>query len=217
MKRNTVDNTILQRAESELALEERLLWIGQPSPLRMLARRAEETGLFVSLIIVFLLGIMAAYVSMTSGDFGSPILLLVLLMLLIFVAVIAPLLEQYIAAKNTVYAITTERILIIEGRRVNAYQPQELDGIQRITLPDGLADIVLKREEYERILTTNHFPIPHVEIELIGFFGIERGYHVESLLLDTFGEQLPPQEFTLPQDGAMPDEPWNRRQTTATV
>jgi len=133
-----------QIAMKQLDNGERLLWSGVPSPggLAVSALPLTFMGILFSGFAAFWIASAASMTSGSSGDgfpgaifplFGVPFLLIGLGMLS------APL-WAYRSAKNTIYAVTDGRVMVITAARtigVRSFTPDDIGDIVRVEGPDG--------------------------------------------------------------------------------
>jgi hypothetical protein len=162
----------LPKIERLLLPDERILWIGKPQLLRMLKRPSERieplTMLVIGLLTVFTVAVMLFY-----GEGRSPLLLSGLLVMLLLTAVLVPTIGQYLIARNTIYAVTTHRAMILEGRTVNSFGAADINCIECRNLNHRRGDVIFKQNIRERLIPNGFMPYPISVFEEIGFFGIE--------------------------------------------
>jgi hypothetical protein len=189
----------LGAAEKELAPGEKLAWAGRPRA-SALARRASP-GFFIGIpFTAFSLFWVAGAYTATQRD-GHDVGPFVFFPLfgLIFVAVglfmlLSPL-RAMARARSTIYAITDQRLLIIEGgssRRVTSFTAGDIQQIERTERPDGSGDVVFRRE----IPATRRNSISfngNWGATRIGFFGVSDVRRVEAAVRDFARKNLPAQ------------------------
>jgi hypothetical protein len=158
-------------AQSHLLPGERLLWVGKPDARRM-ARNYVLPGWGSALVIAVVLGLIG--VDLLLLALFVPVLLVIMLMLGLF--------WIYPDARRTVYALTNQRVLVLNARRPDT--PQELAGsdlgaLRCFEQSDGTGDLFFASAEYQRTRrrgTTRHF----------GFIGIPQVRDVEQQMQVVF-------------------------------
>jgi hypothetical protein len=185
-----MDSALVSSIEPELSRGERILWVGKPSA----SREARKIGCpalivgipFTAFAVFWVVGASNITRNAPSG-LGPPGFSTVFpLFGLIFVGIglyvlLSPFLT-YAKSSATTYAITNERILIVESgstRVVKSYTKRDLGQITRSELADGSGDLMFAQENQRgakgRTYTRD-----------IGFVGIGQVRAVEQLLRDTF-------------------------------
>jgi hypothetical protein len=158
-------------AQSHLRSDERMLWVGQPDARRM-ARNYIVPGWGAAFVIAVVLALI-----------GVDLLVLVLFVpVLLVIMLLLGLLWIYPDARRTVYALTDQRVLVLNTRRPET--PQELSGsdigaLRCFEQPDGTGDLFFASAEYQRTRrrgTTRHF----------GFIGIPQVRDVEQQMQQVF-------------------------------
>ena len=147
----------------ELAADEAVLWIGQPSP-SLLARRHFLNSAFGVLWTAFFIGYMV-----WLRDSGPPVLLISPFVFIGVNMVCSPWLTST-AAKNSVYLVTDRRALVLSRGElggypwpafrltVKSYDQSELHELQRVKRSPGCCDLVFRvrvDEDYDTTTTTN--------------------------------------------------------------
>lgn len=183
--------------EPELEDGEPLLWVGKPSPGRML----------IPSIILFVFGVVwsSSIVGFIytwhsvgprvgngpGGVFGTLGLLSNLFFapfVLIGLGMLSSPIWVYRKAKQTVYGITRDRILIVQNgrvRRVRTYSPSDINAIERTERADGSGDLTFARRSYRDSDGDRRS-------ETIQFVGIPEVRSVEKLLRDLFANKPDP-------------------------
>lgn len=178
MKKEAIPKDILERVEAELLSGEKLLWVGKPSTSRMLQIAPRQTPTWLSILLSLelagLLGLLFA-----SGGRAPIWLFGALILLLIVTAAWADIARRYWKADKTIYAVTNERALIIEGADVNSFGAANLQQIKR-----RKNDLIFKSEQVHRNLGYGLGAVSETLEE--GFMGIEAPEQVELLLMETF-------------------------------
>jgi len=179
-----VNPNLLYRLKSELFDGEELLWAGQPIPGRGQSGNLTMTSVSAVFIGVVLGGGMFAFMRYTGGmTFFIMPMILILLVALGMIG--ARLWNQF--ANRQVYAVTDQRLLIVNGRRVRSYGPNDIQFIERHQRGDGWGDIVFAQEANQRMVPVgNGMMVPQNYAAPIGFFGVPNVREVEGLILDTF-------------------------------
>ncbi len=141
------------RVQVELKVGETLVWVGQPNPNRLMFAGFALWFFFIpwtAFSLFWMAG--AAGFQMPTFDhafsffplFGLPFLFIGL------GGLSTPFWLHY-KAQMTVYALTTQRALILEGGRsitVKTYPLAELKHFERTERPDGSGDLIFKNETY---------------------------------------------------------------------
>jgi hypothetical protein len=158
-------------AQTHLRPDERLLWLGKPDARRM-ARNYIVPGWGAALVIAVVLALI-----------GVDLLLLALFVPVLFVIMLLlGLLWIYPDARRTVYALTNQRVLVLNTGQPD--MPQELAGsdlgvLRCFEQSDGTGDLFFASAEYQRTRrrgTTRHF----------GFIGIPQVRDVEQQMQAVF-------------------------------
>ena len=183
MSRKFHSDPVLTTVTRHLLEDERLLWMGKPSIKRLLSRPTEGIDPLSILILGFIIAILMGLV-LISGNSDSPVALSVLLVLMLVGAAVIPALGQAIQARNTLYAITTFRALIIEGQRVSSYGAGDITCLEYRRINAKIGDVIFKEIVHEHWIPNGYMPMPTKYIEEIGFFGIEKADYVKMTLLD---------------------------------
>ncbi len=199
-----------RRIDGELSPGETLLWAGQPSPGRM-ARQGIVPMLFGIPFTAFALFWTAmaggfaflfngvARSAGGSGAFAAPFLLFPLFGL-IFVAVglgllLSPLWLS-LGAKRTLYAVTSQRVIVWTGGvfgsvTVRSLSPVQLGDRARTEAGDGSGDLIFPRaatlSTYQDTDSTNGFSRTRTRVTQFGFYGVPQVKQVDDLLRQTFG------------------------------
>ena len=173
----------------ELRAGERLLWSGQPRPLR-LARAKIPVAVFG----LFFGGFAAFWMAGASGfkipdfnaiGFETIFPLFGLPFLFAGLGMITGPIRAAKKAANTVYAITSKRALIIApktfgGMEIRVFEPEMLEDIRRVQFSDGKGDLIFS-EEISRDANGN---------VKIGFLGIPEVREAERILRKMRDENL---------------------------
>ncbi len=179
-----IDPDIRSQISPELEHGEKLLWVGKPTPFRVLMQYPEE--LLGAVIAVALLGVIFAVFlplsgfSLRSGDQFFSFLFVIFIVIMGF-SLAKPLYEYAIAAR-TVYAVTDHRALIIKpgwmGRSVNSYY--KIEHVERRTQANERGDLIFAQEPYNQRGRYGY----RNRMRKIGFFGIDQPRQVERLLVE---------------------------------
>jgi len=200
------DPPIYKRAEAELLPGERLLWVGQPVKTRRAmfgggkaGNKAAVLAVVLGLQIMLILG-GGVFMMTSSGDTaagtttttpaGTPWIAITIAGFMVLVAVMLAVLSFWrvaARAKNTLYAITDRRALLISGSSVQSYGERDIQFVERKMHRDGTGDVLFRREARSgmtyyggSIFGSRLYPTE------IGFLGIENPQAVETLMLETF-------------------------------
>ena len=169
-----------ERLRSELKSGESLVWTGQPNPNRYMKTGFKLWFFFIPWTAFSLFWIAGAsgfrLPRLDSGWdifplFGLPFLLVGLGGLCI------PLWIRR-KARSTLYAITNQRAITIEGANsitIKSYLASDIAGLERTEHQDGSGDLILRSERY-RDSDGDRQTRQH------GFFAIDDVRHVESLV-----------------------------------
>ncbi len=181
------------RVQGELMAGEELRWVGKPNPLRA-AMATVPLGSIAAVVISIGIGLLAfiMLIPVRSGSSFNVISFTGIMALIIIIAVLASLLNPLLTllnARNTVYAITSRRIIMLEGRRssVTSYGQDDIQRIERRLHGDGsTGDIIFRYEPRARSAGSFNSRWSRTFDMPIGFFGIPDVRQVERILLDTF-------------------------------
>ena len=184
MKKHDIPKEILERVEDELLVDERLLWVGLPDSRRLMGQRSAGTDYRVKIFLLSLIGLLMLSVFATGGT--SPALYISLFFLLFLSALFVPMLSRYLRGKQTVYAVTNRRAIVIEPGKVQSFGENELQHIERRKHNNGTGDIIFKTDYYIRTVVTGYGATQQRNHIAHGFFGIENPEQVEALLLENF-------------------------------
>ncbi len=174
--RDDAPPSALSIAQREMRPGERLIWADRPAPRRM-ALAGLPVMLFGAVFAGFALFWIAGAASMTPADsgvfaffplFGVPFLLVGLGIMLTPVWI-------WLGAKKTIYAISSDRLVIIKGNRVQSFEADEIDELERRERADGTGDVIFNRQ-LVRSHSRHH---GRTRERKIGFFGIPEVRRVE--------------------------------------
>jgi len=178
----TVSFEMQNLLRDELSSAERLIWSSPPRPSR-LARKKMPAVLFGIPWTAFAIFWMAGASGFKMPDFSHGAGLFPLFGVPFVLIGFGMLSSPYWAARkaaSTVYAVTSERAVILErgifgGVSVRSFYPQQLSEIRRVQLPDGSGDLILDKKistDGEGGRTTTD----------VGFFGIRDVKNVEAMI-----------------------------------
>lgn len=185
MKKHDLPQEIQDRIDKELLSEEKLLWVGQPHPSRFLSTQSSKTHPLLSLMIVVEIILFIVALVMSALLMAGLIFLA-----LVLTAILGGLAQQLFSAKNTIYAVTNQRAMIIEGNNVQTFRKRDLQSITKTTRATGRGDVIFSRDSEMRLRPSGFgFMLHRREEKEIGFLGIEHPDHIEALLLNTFAEE----------------------------
>lgn len=177
----------------ELYADEKLLWVGKPTPIYVLRQYSE--GLVNTVFIAFMLTVFlftCSFFGMSSISIASYSVPIFSFLLIPIAAFILYMIYLYWRAGQIVYAISNQRALIIkstlDGRSILAYNI--IPYIERRSRASGKDDLIFASETYTPLFYTN-FSVNssrsyYFRIRKVGFFGIENAREVEQLLIKTF-------------------------------
>ncbi|MBZ0281008.1 MAG: hypothetical protein K8L97_09720 [Anaerolineae bacterium] len=179
MKRDSIPPEIENAVESELLADENLLWCGKPNALRrVFGQQGNWVWLLLMLPTLFMI-----------VRFSGGIAALSLMVFLVGLAGFISALRNYFTTRNTIYAITDQRVLILSRGQSVSYGAKDLDKIERHG--DDPGDIIFR--ETVRVQTGMYgMPISRRQPE--GLFTIRHARQVEALLLQTFVHTSPSQK-----------------------
>lgn len=179
-----IDPNLRSQISPELEHGEKLLWVGQPTPFRVLMQAPEE--LFGALVAVVLMGVIFTIFLPLSGaavmSRQPPFAFFLVIFLVIMAASLTRPLYEYFVARRTVYAMTDQRALIIKpgwnGQSVNSYY--QIEHIERRNLANERGDLIFAHEPYSQRGRYGY----RSRVRKIGFFGIDQPREVERLLVE---------------------------------
>jgi hypothetical protein len=189
----------LSRVEAELLPGEELLWVerpGMPGIDSFMANPALLSGVGgVALVLVMFL-----FVFPNFGAFNlarmSPIFILVPLIMIGMVVWQAVM--PFIRRMNSIYALTSQRALIITGGSTRSFTKDDIEFVERRMARSGTGDVIFAKETRERSNGSRSgrrlYTVP------IGFFGIRDPQHVEALMLSAFRSVGAPDSDKLKND-----------------
>ncbi len=188
---STLPHDLEEQIQAELEPGEKLIWVGQPRPGRLMAA-ALPTFLFGLLFTAF----SVFWLYGASGGFGPPrgrrmpmgglFALFGLPFVFVGLGMVA---TPFIAGRNarkTCYALTNRRAILWEatllsGVRVRSYRPDQLQSLARHQRGDGSGDLI-----FEEVTTFSNQGRRQVLAR--GFQAIEDVRNVEALLRTTLLE-----------------------------
>ncbi|MBN1284050.1 MAG: hypothetical protein JXB47_01485 [Anaerolineae bacterium] len=186
-----VDSQKRRVAEAELRRDERLLWVGQPNPLRIALKSLPQLlfGILWMAVIIFMISAIGGFGSV-GGGFFSIFSLVLFIFAIVGLGMLASPLWSYFKAMRTVYAVTDRRIMMIEqtfSTSVKSYGEDNLEFVERRMRSDHDGDVIFTREHRtSRTRSSSGFyRTRHYTVD-VGFFGIPDAREVEQLLLDNF-------------------------------
>ena len=143
--------------EAELEAQEKLLWSGQPNPLRA-TRQTIPVFIFGVAWTAFTINFIHLWWqgSRPSASFwgfsGIGFDLFMVPFLLIGIGLVLSPYWAYLQSAKTVYGITNKRVIIIAGgksRQVESYGRTELGTIKRIERADRTGDLIFAQKLYK--------------------------------------------------------------------
>ncbi len=192
----TFDPALREIVSPEVRHGEKVLWIGKPTPLRVVMRQYGDelvgaVGAAVMAIIFF--SVFPGFGRMSfSFAYGmvSPFSLFPIIFAAIIIFMALRPAYAFWQALGTVYAVTDYRALILKpgfnGMNVASYP--NLERVERTSLAGGKGDLVFSSEAYR---TSGRYG-SRTRYRKIGFFGISDVRRVEDLLLENIpGGQYP--------------------------
>ena len=188
------DPDLRSAISSDLQSGEKVLWIGKPTPIRVVMHYAESLlpGIVAMVALVVILTIFSSthIFSFELLGLGFSFQWIVLIFLLLVFYYFARPVYEYWRALRTIYAVTDRRALIVKpdlnGKQVLSYP--KIERIERQNLADGKGDLVFGSETYS---TRGRYGY-RVRTRKIGFFGIDNAQQVETLMLNTFVSSMYP-------------------------
>jgi hypothetical protein len=188
-----IDPELRRVVTPDLQRDEKLLWVGRPTPLRVILqdRKVVTTGAvmliaLISLVMIVLVFPNSHLLSLKLIGMGWSFGLIVLGFLLLGLSYFARPIYDYFMARRTVYAVTDQRALILKatlrGRKILSYR--QFEQVKRRSLFNGKGDLLFASENYRQ----RHNGSARIRTRSIGFFGIENAREVEQLMIRTFGD-----------------------------
>lgn len=166
-------------AQNELDPEEKLLWIGEPNPIRMVVSMLH---IFAFCLPFTAFAIFFMWKEITSAGELRPDNMFFLLFIMLGLGGTALPFLGFFVARKTIYVITTRRVLVIteaRTRRVASYSDEDIGHIERNERADGSGNLTFAQR-----IKTNRKGRQYIEkIELIGIPNVRT---VENLLRTTF-------------------------------
>ncbi|NHZ44992.1 hypothetical protein [Massilia aquatica] len=201
------------RLQAALTPGERLVWVGQPIPGHYRKRRVYEYRVLFAVLALFGLLWMAGSIArtlLTSGPGVDLLALAGLPLLLLGVVGLRGSSTMADEARHMVYAITSERVLLLGGddpEIVSSYGPAQLQEIERTEYDGGWGDLILQ---------TKHVPIGDHgyttrRYGLLAIAGVRRAHELVAALAKTLplapGTPHPSYQKALmtPEIAALPD------------
>lgn len=174
--RDDAEPSALTIAQQEMRPGERLIWADRPAPRRMVLSGLVLTA-FGAVFAGFAAFWIAAASSMVPDDFGvfAYFPLFGIPFLLIGLAIMLAPVWIWMTAKKTIYAISSDRLVIMIGRRVRSIEPDEIESLERREDADGGGDIIFRRD-LVRSHSRHH---GRTRERKVGFFGIAEVRRVE--------------------------------------
>ncbi|MBN2470838.1 MAG: hypothetical protein JXN59_08950, partial [Anaerolineae bacterium] len=136
------------------------------------------------------------FVGFRMGSFGIVFGLVALIILVSIGASIFRPIWQLLNARRTLYAITDQRILILDGvlnQQVTSYGPDDVEQIERRNYgQEGRGDLIFRYEtRAHRVRSHQGYRRTQYRDEPVGFFGIPNARAVEQIMLDHFVTDAP--------------------------
>ncbi|MBK9205419.1 MAG: hypothetical protein IPL73_23945 [Candidatus Obscuribacter sp.] len=173
---DVISKSLLERVNQALQDGEKLLWTGQPDPGVMV--RKERPAIFVCLFVT--LGMVPISIKLFFKHFEQDELVVKAIAVAI---VLVPLFLTYcvvfwarMAALATVYAVTNKRALIFEPNKLVEFNV--ITSLDVTSAGAGRADLVFENLQLQGRSGFYNKPI--------GFFGVNDGDNVETILAKTF-------------------------------
>lgn len=180
----TFNPALREIVSPELRHGEKLLWIGKPTPLRVITQQSGDellnavvvVAMIIFLSLVFPFGMM----SFQFSGFSFPLFTLIFGVLLVYS--LARPAYTFWQATRTVYALTDYRALILKptfgGMSTTSYP--SLQRVERHSLANDKGDLIFATETYSARGRYGY----RTRRRKIGFFGIPDVRHVEDLMLE---------------------------------
>lgn len=157
----------------QLTPGERLLWCGKP-------QRLHAPGGMGRIFAVFFLGFACFWelmalqtVALGAGLFGVVFPLFGIPFILVGLKMLFPNLFGGRRIQNTVYAITDQRALIVTSGRVNAWDLDSVQGVEKRYYKDGTGDLVLSNGRVETYYRNGHTHSRNVTLEFSGLADVD--------------------------------------------
>lgn len=119
----------------------------------------------------------------TATPFSPLASLMALIPVFLILVVLAAVLLPMYRRRQTVYAVTDRRALIMEGGRTRSFGANDIEFIERRMARGGTGDVVFATQIRDRYAGNTG---RRIVSEPIGFMGIERPQQVEALMLQVF-------------------------------
>lgn len=180
---NKLEEYQQQKIRSELKPGESVLWAGQPNSLEYMKSSMGAFLFFIPWTAFSIFWVAAAsgfkIPDLSNAGFAFFPLFGLPFVLIGFWGLSSPLREK-IKAKNVIYAITTQRVIIIEGSKSLAYKsyyPHQLKNIERIQKINNYGTIYFQQEPYTDSDGDKRY-------KKIGFIGIPNVRSIENQIIE---------------------------------
>lgn len=188
------DTTLWNQVTPELRNGEELLWVGKPTPVRVVLANGELVSSIGGIVVIGVVILVLNNFRMPSNFSGFSIFTwLPLFFVIIALLTLSRPVYEFIMAGRTLYGITNQRVMIIRqtftGKKVESYT--DSDGIERTDATADMGDLVFSR----RVSTYRSNGRRRTRTRKIGFFGIPNVNEVEALMLKVFQGQKPNFDF----------------------
>lgn len=170
--------------DTEVRNDEQLLWAAQPGTGRAF-KRALPILLFALAWLVF--SSFVAYMVFTDTDVPFFPKAFISFFLLIGVLLLSAPYWMMRAAKNTIYAVTSKRAMIIKKGRaitVDNYGPEKLGDIDKRIFADGSGDLIFEKRISHHSHRSRGRSRSSQQVKEIGFFGIPKVNDVYDMILN---------------------------------
>ena len=157
----------------ELGAEERPLWFGLPQPATFV-RETTRWGRVLIGIPFTVVGLIMTPVALPLG----------VLLVVTGVCMLGAPVWNYFKARNTVYAVTNERLVVIErffSPSVTSYRGDAIERVERREQSRGVGSLIFSRVE---TCVKREDGYDHSMVEEKGFFGIQDVGGVWRLVMD---------------------------------
>lgn len=179
------DHRLLEQIQPELRSDEEVLWLGHPNAFRTALRYLPQ----VLGGIVFCLIILNFERDWNQTPGPRPDIFFSILPLLMGLAVALSPVSAFVSARNTAYAITNDRVLIVEKgsilapRRVSSFGKRDLGIIRTEVRGDNSGNLIFAQQSYSDTNGTTR-------VRDIRFTGIPEVRQVEGILRADFGREI---------------------------
>lgn len=180
-------NFPLQRIEAELAVGERVLWIGKPNATYHAFYADDETSAALTVTAIAMIILILLTLMIGGNAWGISLLAMVVMGLAVGIQITA----SYLDARSTTYAVTNRRAILLQGERLHAYDA--IDFIE-VRGNERIGTVVFDRKAAVKLVPVGYSVEEHTYTTDIGFNSIPEPLRVVRLLASVF--ELPTARIT---------------------